>query len=138
VEWLIPDRIHNTDSVSTGDYVEFNISPNAKEVNVITPTNDNFKIMPPNPAKLFSNTDEIGIYKLKQEYDSGSYEHIFAVNSPAEYESNLKKTTYIVDEENIDSLKKDSINYGYSLKQIILLFIIVILLIEWWLYLSGI
>ena len=82
IQWFIPESIHDLENITAGDTIEFEISPEAKEVSIVDPKGNIERLAPPFPVQPYNNTGELGIYMLKQSGKSQDIFHSFAVNPP--------------------------------------------------------
>jgi len=141
-DWLLPESVNNAQNVYSGEGIEFNIGLNTQEAFVETPSGEKIQIAPPFPVKLFDKTDEPGLYTLIQKNIEGEQKFYFTVNVPSQSESNLIQSEDI----NNDSVKNQSqtesdqkpVNTGMNLQPILLWLIVIVLLIEWWVYTNGV
>jgi len=140
LDWLLPESINNAQSVYSGEGIEFNISPKTRKASVKTPSGEKIQIAPPFPVKVFDRTDEPGLYTLIQKTDESEQQFNFTVNVPSQSESDL---IHSEDFEN-DSTKAQEedrqkpVNTGMNLQSILLWLIVIVLLIEWWVYTNGV
>lgn len=180
VDWLIPPVVKNIGIIYPGQEIEFSLNPKTEEALVQIPSGKTIKIAPPFPPAVFEKTDELGVYILEQSNSSADNstqnETLFAVNAPAEQESNLIKPIDNISESRINenymngdnnessisheddiqhegsTTHKDNIGdiankdnassggdivYGGSIKNILLLIVLLLLCIEWWVYANG-
>lgn len=140
LNWLLPSTVRNVDSVFSGDGISFNLDPKAQEAYVTTPTGRNIKIAPPFPAMVFDDTGEAGLYTLSQKTEDGDKNFYFSVNVPSGIESDLINSTgnNTQAENPIEGSPQKPLNTGMNLQGIFLWIILLVLLIEWWVYSNGI
>lgn len=140
LERLVPSTIKNVENITAGQSISFNLDPRAETVKVKNPSGKSTVLAPPFPARIFNDTGETGLYSLEQGFPEGSGHHYFAVNPPSGIESNLlQKTLDTVTEENAedtDTVKQT--RAGFNLQLVILWALLILLLIEWWVYSHGI
>lgn len=136
IEWLMPSAIENIAGVNSGDSITFNLHPGAEKVFVKTPLKESFEIAPPFPAGVFDKTEEPGIYTLVQETIEGELSYNFSVNVPSKDESNINKKVVIKDKD--EKIEKSVIKMGRNIQPVFIWIIIIVLLIEWWVYKNGI
>ncbi len=86
------------------------------------------------PIRPYENTNNIGIYKLSKENKDISYENVFAVNFPTDRESDIDKEAKPMNNIDSSSLLNSS---GISLKIFILIAALMLLSIEWMVYVYG-
>jgi hypothetical protein len=140
LDWLLPDSINNAENVYSGEGIEFNIGPSTQEAYIQTPSGEKIKIAPPFPVKLFDKTDVPGLYSLRQKTEDSEQEFYFTVNVPSQSESNLAQSE---DAENTNTQAsaedgQKPVNTGMNLQSLLLWLIVIVLLIEWWVYTNGV
>lgn len=140
LDWLLPDSINNAQNVYSGEGIEFNIGPNTQKAFVETPSGEKIQIAPPFPVKVFDNTEEPGLYTLRQKTAESEQEFYFTVNVPSQSESNLTQSEDFVEDSNKAQTeeKQKPVNTGMNLQPILLWLIVIVLLIEWWVYTNGV
>lgn len=140
LNWLLPSTVKNIESVYSGDGISFNLDPKAQEAYVTTPSGRDIRIAPPFPARVFDDTDEAGLYTLRQRTEEGDKSFYFSVNVPSGIESDLINAA----DENtpadkpVDAASQKPLNTGMNLQGILLWIILLVLLIEWWVYSNGV
>lgn len=127
VNWYIPENITNKDAILAGETIDFNLLPNINDARVITPNNEIFKLAPPLPPNPFY-ASKAGIYTLEQNLDGETKYSYFAVNTPIQ-ESNLLR-------DNINQTLADNkvSRNDRDIKNIFIVILLIILLVEWILY----
>lgn len=141
-DWLLPESISNAQNVYSGEKIEFNMGLKTQQAFVETPSGEQIQIAPPFPVKLFDRTDEPGLYTLIQRTDEDEQKFYFTVNVPSQSESNLIQS----EDFNNDHIETQSptentqkpVNTGMNLQPILLWLIVIVLLIEWWVYTNGV
>ena len=140
LDWLLPDSINNAENVYSGEGIEFNIGPSTQEAYIETPSGEKIKIAPPFPVKLFDKTDIPGLYSLRQKTEDSEQEFYFTVNVPSQIESNLAQSED-AENTNTQAAAEDGqkpVNTGMNLQSVLLWLIVIVLLIEWWVYTNGV
>lgn len=139
LEWLIPGRVKNIESIYPGQGIEFNLNPKADQVHIKAPSGKDYPLAPPFPAGIFDKTDELGRYTLEQKMPGETSHHYFAVNAPAEQESNLilKDVKGNGNKPNAPDTKPSG-NTGLNLQSILLWVLLALLIVEWWVYKNDI
>ena len=141
-DWLLPEFVNNAQNVYAGEGIEFNIGLNTQEAFVVTPSGEKIQIAPPFPVKIFEKTDEPGLYTLVQKSIEGEQKFYFTVNVPSQSESNLAQIENVENGGgNPQSQAEDEqkpVKTGMNLQPIILWLIVIVLLIEWWVYTNGV
>lgn len=140
-DWLLPESVNNAQNVYCGEEIEFNLGLNTREAFVETPSGEMLKIAPPFPAKIFDSTDEPGMYTLIQKSADDEQKFYFTVNVPSQSESNLIQSETLDNDGTNQPSKEEgarTVNTGMDLRSILLWLIVVVLLIEWWVYTNGV
>ena len=113
-----------------GEQVSFNPSSKGSDLTITLPDGKDLKMQLQYPMKEFNNTSMVGIYKVSQEVNNKKQTEIFAVNYPNNQEINNQV------DSNIKSNNKTDISKGYINLQIYLIItLIVLLFVEWIIYL---
>lgn len=134
MQWFIPSDANNLKNIIAGDMIEFDILPEAEEVSLVDPKGNVEKLAPPFPVVPYKNTNELGIYVLKQKGKNEETFHTFAVNPPIETESDLNRTGQDHIQAGNDSVTEEMIAGNRSLKNIFILLVLILLILEWWIY----
>ncbi|HHW49002.1 MAG TPA: VWA domain-containing protein [Clostridiaceae bacterium] len=137
VQELLPESSNSISAVNAGDQIELSIDPEAEKVYVVFPDGNRKLIAPPFPAAAFNETTQIGIYTLEQELENSTLRQQFFVNAPSEKENATAKTAKGI-EQNGEMEQNLRSSGGWSLKTVLLWLLLLILLIEWWVYANGI
>ncbi|AUG57760.1 vWA domain-containing protein [Acetivibrio saccincola] len=137
MEWLLPSAIENIAGVNPKDSIIFNLHPGAEKAFVETPSKEVFEVAPPFPPRVFDRTEEPGVYTLVQKTSEGEIKYNFAVNVPSKYESDINKKV-AVQEGNEDVREGQIVKTGRDIQSVFIWIIIIILLIEWWVYKNGV
>lgn len=140
MDWLLPESVNNAENVYADEGIEFNVSPKTQEAYIETPSGEKVPIAPPFPIRVFDRTDEPGLYTLRQKSGDGEQEFYFTVNVPSQSESNLAQSAEVENkstEANGENSPKP-VNTGMNLQTIFLWLILIVLLIEWWVYTNAI
>ncbi|OPZ86066.1 MAG: hypothetical protein BWY74_03744 [Firmicutes bacterium ADurb.Bin419] len=140
MDWLLPQSVNNAENVNADEGIEFNIGPKTEEAFIKTPSGEEVQIAPPFPIRVFEKTDEPGLYTLRQKSEDGEQIFYFTVNVPSQRESNLMKGAEVQnqneDSEGENALKP--VKTGMNLQTIFLWLILIVLLIEWWVYTNAV
>lgn len=119
----------------SGERVNINTSPRAKEVYIINPNGEKTKIGPPFPLAPFEDSLIEGIYLIQQIVEDDVIEDYFAVNIDTKNESLVHYENH---EENKNiNIKTGNVQRSKSLTKILLLIAITFLTIEWVVYRRG-
>lgn len=133
LDWYMPHRINNIESILPGEYMDFNFYPNTSEIIVINPLGKETKLAPPFPAMIYSETQEFGKYTLRQKIEEQLIDNYFVVNPPSISDSNLLKAKTVMINGEINS----DINIyetGTNILPYLLWGILIFVCLEWFLY----
>jgi hypothetical protein len=134
VTYLVDGDFQGTSAYVCGDSIDINPKGEALSLSMKTPQGKEESIELKYPIKPFENTEEIGIYKLSEKLKEQSYESLIAVNFPADRESGTDAEVRSVSNKLNGSLMDSS---GVNLKLFLLIAILILLLIEWVVYIYG-
>ncbi|MDK2787307.1 MAG: hypothetical protein PWP07_532 [Epulopiscium sp.] len=134
MQWFIPSEANNLKNITAGDTIEFDILPEAREVNLVDPKGNIEKLAPPFPVQPYKNIDELGIYVLEQKGENRDVFYSFAVNPPTELESDLDRTNQDNVQVGNKASEEEKIARNRNLKNIFILLVLLLLVFEWWLY----
>jgi len=137
VQELLPESSKGISAVNAGEQTELPIDPEAEAVYVIFPDGNKKLIAPPFPVRAFGETTQIGLYTLEQELENGTIQQQFFVNAPSEKENAAAKSVSNDTEQNGEIEPNLRSTGGWSLKTLLLWLLLLILLIEWWVYANG-
>lgn len=138
IEWLMPNSLSNSENVYCQEGIQFNIDPKTREAYVLDPSGDEIPLVPPFSGKTFDNTNNPGVYTLVQKTDGGEKKFSFAVNVPSREESDLRFSGSSVKPEQGSHKVKSKVLKGFDLQWILLWMLVLVLLIEWWVYTNGV
>ncbi|MBU3227700.1 vWA domain-containing protein [Clostridium algidicarnis] len=120
-------------SFKSGEEVQINARVDGEAVKIINPKGEEEIIDLRFPLKPYRGTDIIGIYEVAQKIDEESIKTSFTVNFPTDSESNIEE-----ENKSIDNLKENkSIKGGLNLRVYLIILSLIIIFIEWILYLKG-
>ncbi len=131
IQWLLPEKVYNLDKITSGDTVEFNTAPEADQVRIISPGGELFVLAPPFPVQPFDQTHEVGFFTLEQKGKDFSSYHSFSVNPAVEGESDLKREE-VRGEQSM--AQGEYLQANRNLKFLFLGLLLLLLLVEWWVY----
>ena len=136
VQELLPGGSSQISAVNAGDSIELSVDPEANEVSVMTPDGNKVRIAPPFPANAYDETTQIGTYMVEQQLENGVIQQVFFVNAPSEKEFTASETAASA-EKNSEGSQTVGKSGGLSLKMPLLWLLLVIIIIEWWVYTNG-
>lgn len=82
VGWLLPGRAAGARTLAPGEPFAVRPAPEAERVTVTTPSGADISVVPPNPPKPFTATDEPGLYVVRERAGGKESSSFFAVNPP--------------------------------------------------------
>ncbi len=120
-------------SFKSGEEVKINARVDGEAVKITNPKGEEEIIDLRFPLKPYRGTDIIGIYEVVQNINEESIKTSFTVNFPTDSESNIEE-----ENKSIDNLKENkSIKGGLNLRVYLIILSLIIIFIEWILYLKG-
>lgn len=135
LEWLMPSAVSMDASFITGREIEFVLNPSTELARVVRPDGKTVPVAPSFPAEAFRSADIPGVYRLEQEGSEKTDIRLFAVNVPAQAESNLKGQQALSEvDDGAEGLSGESLLAGMKLQRLLLGMLLLLLLIEWWVY----
>ncbi|KXL51907.1 hypothetical protein CLNEO_27660 [Anaerotignum neopropionicum] len=129
-EWYFPGGEAALMQQQAGGTISFSLRPETQKAWVITPQENKILIAPPFPALPFSQTQKTGFYSLVEE-DGSEHQttQIFGMNPKVVGESDLSLQGEKTDSE---GAQVKTIRAGKPLRNLLLLLLCMILMIEWW------
>lgn len=138
MEWMLPRAVEQDVKKFAGEELAINPLPHAKEVYVVPPSGRKISIAPPFPVPPFDDTEEVGIYRVKQILDDGEVvESFFTVHIPVHKESNLRQSSEILDIEDGEINQKPTPLGRREIWNILIWAALALILVEWWVYQRG-
>ncbi|SUY46724.1 von willebrand factor type A [Clostridium putrefaciens] len=120
-------------SFKSGEEVQINARVDGEAVKITNPKGKEEIIDLRFPLKPYRGTDIIGIYEVAQKIDEETIKTSFTVNFPTDSESNIEQ-----ENKSIDNLKENkSTKGGLNLRIYLIILALIIIFIEWILYLKG-
>lgn len=133
LQWFIPGEVTGRPRNVTHDAITFQYAPDADEIDVVTPSGDIHRLAPPFPPDVFTQTDEPGFYTLRQLKDGESRYATFSVGLGHD-ESDLRGSVVPQDDQPVQTERTAG---TISLRPFLILFLLILLTIEWWVYIHG-
>lgn len=124
--YLIPSSMLHQTSIPSGQGIGIRIMPNTEEAYIINPNGLKEHIDISKEETLYKNTLDTGLYTLVQVSAEAEIKEVFGVNVP-------KRTTYQQESDNT-STNTVQLNNRKSLYGILGALVLVIILIEWFIY----
>jgi len=137
MEWMLPKAVDQNVRLLSGEELSINPLPHAEKVYVITPSGRNIQLAPPFPVSLFSDTGEVGIYKLEQLIEGEKVESFFTVHIPVRKESNLKQSALVLEAEGQAEEQRAMPMARREIWNILIWAVLALILVEWWVYKRG-
>ncbi len=128
--YLTSQAVLEKNNVYCGEAVELTPQQDIIEIQIINPENKVEKLIPGYPMKPFNGTEQFGIYTLLQKSAEKEYKNLFAVNFPP------KESVMSED----DKGTKQSVGTahgsisGFNLQPYLLVTVLLILMVEWLVY----
>lgn len=132
MNYFVPESAVGTEQIFSGSRINLNILPKSVEFTVIFP--DGSEVMLKDGENYLDNTYQTGVYTLRQNLnDTSVYESYFAVNPVTQGESEMEKAASVEGE----TTKTKDIKTGKSIKNAIILLLLIVLGAEWWVNWRG-
>lgn len=148
LNWMLPPAFNESAVVYAGEAYKLSALPDASEIIVTAPSGKEYRF-DAYPAPIFYDTNDVGIYHVVQRAGSKSYEGRFVVSVPTGEVSDLRQKTQTMMPQQ-DGLagtggsqgQSEALGAGSALKTEIWLIagwvLLILLLIEWWVYHHGV
>lgn len=131
INWTIPQSMLDKSNFYSGENINIKKMAEFENAEIILPDGTNLNFDDMNTDITFNNTDNIGIYTIKQLNENNSKIEKFAVNANTSLESDLLKKNI----QNNDSKSiLNEINIKKEFQNIIIFILIIVLALEWWVY----
>jgi hypothetical protein len=130
---LIDTGLIKNNKVLSGEAVSFNTITEGSALTVIHPNEREEDIPLRFPMKDYTNTDQTGVYQVQQTVNNELKEALFVVNFPTEQESYAD--TFILEGAS-NTLEKNTPRGRLDLKNYLILAILLVLLLEWIVYIK--
>jgi len=129
MEWYFPDGEGALTQHQAGETISFSLRPETEKAWVITPQGGKMVVAPPFPSLPFTQTSKTGFYSLVEEDGSGTQTtQIFGINPKTEGESDL---TLKGEQKTVEGGQAKTVHAGKSMRNLLLLLLCAILIIEW-------
>ncbi|HZJ57005.1 MAG TPA: VWA domain-containing protein [Clostridia bacterium] len=135
--WMLPQIVDYDAERFAGDEVEINPFPHAQKVTVENPYGLTMDVGPPFPIPPFSETQEVGVYKVRQRIDEKDIEGYFTVHIPTLKESDLRLIDQPSTETKIQTDDRLRLSTGKSVWHYFIWAVLILILAEWWVYQRG-
>lgn len=138
--WLLPQGAEQNANYYAGQEVEIHTIPGVQKIRVTTPSGKEVSMDPTHSLVTFNGAYEVGVYKVRQDAESGilqeTREKYFTVHIPTRSESDLRPGQAF-----------DNVEYGFrqavpavhmrELWKYLAWALLVVILLEWWVYQHG-
>ncbi|AMJ40105.1 vWA domain-containing protein [Anaerotignum propionicum] len=129
MEWYFPDGEGALTQHQAGETISFSLRPETEKAWVITPQGGKMVVAPPFPSLPYTQTSKTGFYSLVEEDGSGTQTtQIFGINPKTEGESDL---TLKGEQKTVEGGQAKTVHAGKSMRNLLLLLLCAILIIEW-------
>jgi len=136
LDWLVPSGAVRESQVNAGSSVELAVGPQTKEVFMTTPDGSRVQLAPPFPVKNITKTWDTGLYKIEQLTGDGKQEDYLAVNFFSPTESQVKPLDHLKVGSR-DAAAPAKVRGNLELWPWLVLAVLLLLSLEWWVYLCG-
>lgn len=134
VSYLIDGDFQSASTYVAGDAIEINPKGEALSLSMKSPIGQEQNIELKYPIKPYENTNEIGLYKLSEKLKDKNYESLIAVNFPSDKESASDTEVKSVSNKLQGSIMDSG---GINLRIFLIIAILLLLLMEWMVYIYG-
>jgi len=137
LNWLVPQDMTFAGQVYAGETLPLSTLPDASRISVITPTGREYSF-DAYPQPVFYDTQEIGIYEIIQQTDDKTITGRFAVSVPAHEISDLRTYKESSSGGDAGELPLTAAPLRRDIWAIAGWALLLLLIIEWWVYHRGI
>lgn len=134
VSYLTNVDFQGKSSFYCGDEITVNPLGDAEKMIMENPSGDKSDIEVKYPIRPYEDTNSVGVYRLTQTSKDKEEESLFAVNFPAEAESNINTEVKSVSNISGNSLLDSS---GMNLRLLLIVLALILLIAEWMVYVYG-
>lgn len=132
INYFVPDSAVGITQIFSGNRVNLNILPKAISSSIVFP--DGSEVALKDGENYLDNTYETGVYTLKQNLENGAEDvSNFAVNPVTQGESEMEKAESAGDK----ATKTKNIRTGKSIKNAVIILLLLVLCAEWWVNWRG-
>ncbi|HHY83750.1 MAG TPA: VWA domain-containing protein [Clostridiales bacterium] len=137
LNWLVPPDISLAGQVFAGETLPLYSFPGVSRINVTTPAGKEYSF-DAYPMPVLYDTNEIGIYEISQQADNKTYTGRFAVSVPTHVISDLRANNVSIPNGSGADLPLAASPFRRDIWAIAGWALLLLLLIEWWVYHHGI
>lgn len=129
MEWYFPESATGVSQANAGENLSLSLQPETQKAWIVTPDDKKVDIAPPFPVQPFTQTNPTGVYTLVEESGTGdTAQSYFGVNPVTYGESDLLVKEIQQEQEQAQT---KMVYAGKSLRNILLLLVCALLMIEW-------
>lgn len=139
LDYLIESSYVTDKKLFTGDTLSINPLSETKNITVVNPNGNSYKLNINYPLTYFDKTNQPGIYEVILQTKDSTQKQYVAFNFPTQTESNLDNSNNkdIKIDTNISEQTTKSKDYVLNLSSILIVFAIIMLLYEWKKYIKA-
>lgn len=135
LEYTLNLNVQENTKIFSGQEIDINVSPKAREVYITPPNKNKVKIAPPFPVATYTDTNDTGIYTIEQNIDEAKAISYFASNANTINESDISEADSNGNEADVsDNIGKNAM---INIKNIFLIIALLVLAVEWVVYSRG-
>ncbi len=134
ISYLVDLESKGRNFYQSGDIIDLSFSPDMESARIITPAEEEVSISKDILDYGYKDTDETGIYRLDYTKDKDLNQRIFAVNFPTEESRNAFSPW---SESGGGAIGFKNFNSGFDLRKILIVIAILLVLLEWVVYIRG-
>jgi hypothetical protein len=128
-EYLLPDALGGAKDALSGDSIAISLQSRAASAQVLTPSGQAVPLAPPFPALPLTDTQETGVYTLRQTLPEGeTIDTRFAVNLPGG-ESDVR---LVSEDSGANQRQAGTQSYGLEWTAFLVLALLLVSMLEWW------
>lgn len=135
--WMLPPTVDNSAATFAGESLPLSPLPDVSTIMVTSPSGREYNF-DAYPTPIFYDTHEVGVYEVAQKASDSVYKGRFSVSVPTMEVSNLRSTTQIKQTNADQSIPRARSPFTREIWMFAGWVLMVLLLIEWWVYHHGI
>ena len=128
-EYLLPDVLGGVKDALSGDVIPLSLHSRAASAQVLMPSGQVIPLAPPFPVLPLTDTQETGVYTLRQTLPEGeTIDTRFAVNLPSG-ESDVR---LVSEDSGANQQQAGTQSYGLEWTAFLILALLLLSMLEWW------
>lgn len=131
MEYMLENGLMDNTKYVAGDKVDFNANINGSDLTVINSQNEVITIKPDAVVSSFVDTEQAGIYQVSQTYEGEVKTQYFSVGFPVDTESKVEQAEEVESGQEVSDTK---LSGGRELRNVIILLLLILLMVEWIVY----